>query len=166
MTYPSRRRKIVGWILIVVGGLLLPAISWYKSHCESLQLQARIDLGFAIFASDHRACVVTDRLGHVIIWNYGMEKLTGVSCEQAMETGIDVILCDPEKYGSWLAQAFADPKSFSKLTIINCDIFDAKGVRTPVRMSVSIVRIGQVDYVAVTRIDRETQIVEYGKKPS
>jgi len=131
---------------------------------DDQEMQQQINI--AILNDESHARAVTDINGTIIRWNVAMEQLTGYSLEEINRLGIGIMMPPPFTEASHHAQmmrAFSDPKMHGKTILVHCSVVTKGGERIPVRVSVAIYDPPTGKPFGVTRIDRESQIVEIGE---
>ena len=161
---PSRIRVICGGVLFVLCGLLT-IFGFYNARKETQRLAVRQDIVYAMLESDLYPLVIMDEVGTILQWNKGMEKLSGLTAEEAKISGIKQI-CPAEVFKKHDMQFLKGIKSdhLGKTTVVNCEIINQQTKRViPVRINVRTVTI-YGNRFAIARIDRVSRIVEFGDK--
>lgn len=172
-------RKVFGYCA-VIGTMIVSALIWRGLKQETEMRNARDealtegqDLIYAYICLINDCCpvVVINSQGKITQWNKAMERLTGIDSDHAKKEGLQSIMCDAAKiqqHNDGVKLAFSDTDKYEKLTVVHCNIWDAKRQRTPVRVSVRIVRdIKNSDEIlGVARVDKEVNVEEYGKPPT
>lgn len=135
---------------------------------ETANILVRQDIMYAVLESSVYPICVINKIGHVVVWNIATEKLTGLSHEAAERIGFESVMVDADKckeYKEDIQQAFKDPKSIGKLTLINCSIRNVYTEEVfPVHISVRVFEAGEPkNLFASIRMMRDSEVQTFGK---
>jgi len=175
--HPTWLRKRAGTLLVGLAVCLSVYVAW-QAHKENLTvtdkqndiqaenetLRQRQNVVYAILESDYPLAIMEPG-GKIPVWNYAMERLTGYTREEISRLGLEAVMCTPEaaeRHKAGVERAFVDPEKCGKLVLVNCEMRNKAGKEFPVRVAVRIVKTPSDTMYAVARVDRESQIEEYG----
>lgn len=170
---PTRRKLgVVVWASMWICSLAVAFLAWRNASTSTIAMQAQQDklsrdqaMCAALLDNDDSPAVMLDEHGCVLKWNAGMEELTGLSVSEAVKGGISQVICDPlkeDKHSHGMHAAFLDPAAHNKLVYVHCAVRNVRsGEMIPVVVSVRVLDLGG-SVVALARIDKEENVVEFG----